>query len=105
MLRLTSHPKALALSFLKRVGRRQFPDLGVELLHLLLVNRRLLAAPALEHAGHTFEQGPLPLMDHRRMHPEPARQPGLGLRRVCVPFDISDLLLAENQETANRSLC
>ncbi|WP_238719922.1 hypothetical protein [Nitratireductor alexandrii] len=45
--RLTSRP-GLQLSFQKRVGHRQLPNLGLELLHLLLVALGLLAASAFE---------------------------------------------------------
>ncbi|MEO1950157.1 hypothetical protein, partial [Thioclava sp.] len=76
------------------------------------------ALPALEHIGRAFEQGPFQLMDHRQMHPEPARQLGrclftlqassatfaLNSVACCVRFDISAPLLGEDQQTANRSL-
>src|SRR6056297_4311305 len=69
----------LELSGQKIVGHSQLPDLGVQFLHLLLVNLGLLSTAALEHAGRALQQGTFPLMDHRRMHPEPARQLGGGL--------------------------
>lgn len=43
-----------------------------------LVNRRLLSATALEHARRALKQGAFPLLGHRRMNPEPARQLGGG---------------------------
>jgi len=72
----------------------------VRFLHLLLVNLGLLAAATLEHAGRALEQGTFPLVDHRRMNPDPARQLGGGLlalqglqrdlrlelRRMLFPF-------------------
>jgi hypothetical protein len=90
----------------------------MEFLNLLLVDLWGFLAAALEHPGSAFKQGPLPLMDHRRMHTEPARQLGyrlftlqrfkrplrLELRPCCFRFDISDLLLVEDQQTTYRSL-
>ncbi|WP_162799088.1 hypothetical protein [Paracoccus indicus] len=51
-------------------------------------NLGLLAAPALEH---TFEQNSLPLMDHCRLHPEPAYQ--LGGRLLAFQCFQRDLRL------------
>lgn len=77
MPRLTSRLRA-SVFFPKSVGHSQLPDLGVQLLHLLPVDLWLLSGAALEHTGRTVAQSTFPLMDQRRMHPEPARQLGLG---------------------------
>src|SRR6056297_434477 len=90
----------LELSGQKIVGHSQLPDLGVQLLDLLLVNLGSFLATTFEHAGCAFQQCPLPGVDHRRMNPEPACQLGhrlltlqrlkrhlrLELRRMLLPF-------------------
>lgn len=42
--------------------------------HLRLIDVRGLPATALKYARRTFQQGPLPLMDHCGMHTETAGQ-------------------------------
>jgi hypothetical protein len=49
-------------------------DLGVKVFDLFFINLRCLPPAALEYAGRTFKQSALPLMDHRRMNPEPTGQ-------------------------------
>ena len=54
---------------------RQLPDLGMQLLDLRGIRRRLRrVAATLEDVRRTFEQCLLPLMHHRRMYAKTARQ-------------------------------
>jgi hypothetical protein len=74
-------------------------DLGVTPLYRLLVTLGPLAAPAIKHPGGPFQQGSPPLMDYRRMHPEPARQFRHGLlafqRLKChLRLELGRVLLA-----------
>jgi len=67
------------------VGHGQLADLRVQLLHLLLVDLRVLLTAALEHARGAFQQSLRPYVDHRRVNSEPARQFGyrlLALQRL-----------------------
>lgn len=54
------------------IGDGPLPDLGVQLLDLLLVDLRRLPAAALKHAGRSFPQRLLPAVDHRGMPPKRA---------------------------------
>jgi hypothetical protein len=64
------------LSFLakKIVGDGQLPDLGLQVRNLFFVDFRRSPAAALKGTRRALKQGPLPLMDHRRVNPEPAAQ-------------------------------
>lgn len=64
----------LQRSFQKRVGHRQLPDLGMQIPDLILIDHRRLAATAFKDTGRAIEQRAFSLIDHRRMHAEPARQ-------------------------------
>jgi hypothetical protein len=106
--RITSRPKASA-SFQKRVGHRQFSDLGMQIPDLILIDHRRLAATAFKDTGRAIEQRAFPLIDHRRMHAEPARQFRHGLlafQRLKCRFrlDIVDLPRDEDQQTAKTEL-
>lgn len=78
-------PQGLSFPSEKRVGHRQLPDLGVQFLHLLLVDPGLLAVAA-------RRQGTFPLTDHRWMNPEPTRQFDGGLLALPggagIPTDV-----------------
>jgi hypothetical protein len=92
-------PQGFSFRSKKELGRGQLPNLGVLLRHLLLVDLKSLAASAFEHAGRAFKQGAFLLMDHRRMHSEPARQfgrrllPLQGFQRD-LRFELGRVLLA-----------
>ncbi|WP_417812421.1 hypothetical protein, partial [Thalassospira alkalitolerans] len=47
-------------------------NLGLEFLHLFFIDLGILSATAFKHAGGALKERTFPLMDHRRMHPEPA---------------------------------
>jgi hypothetical protein len=71
----------------------------VEFLNLLVVDLGLLSTAAFEHAGRALKERTFPLMDHRWMHPEPARQLSGGFLALqgfqCdLRFELRRVLLA-----------
>src|SRR5690606_28778431 len=78
-------------SLQKRVGHGQLPDLGVQLLHLVLVTLGFPLAAALAHPRRALKKGTFPLVNHRRMNPDPARQ--LGSSSLTLQGFQSDLRL------------
>lgn len=75
--------KELSTAFVRSLERMAFAvsphDLGVELFHLLLVDLGLFPTTAFEYTGGALKQSAFPLVNHRRMNPEPACLLGCGL--------------------------
>ncbi|MFX0543499.1 hypothetical protein ACEWPM_017600 [Roseovarius sp. S4756] len=82
----------LELSFQKRVGHRQRSDLGMQVPDQIFIYDRGIAATAFKDTGRAIQQRPFPLVDHRQMHAEPARQPDT----VSSPFSASSATFALN---------
>jgi hypothetical protein len=57
----------LELSFQKRVGQRQLPDLGVQVPDLTFIDQRCLAATTFKDTGRAIQQRMFALIDHRRL--------------------------------------
>ncbi|MCI2396003.1 hypothetical protein MN186_16345 [Aliiroseovarius sp. N1F302] len=47
------------------MNHERSPDLGMEFLHLLLIDRGLLSAATFKHAAAALKKRAFPLMDHR----------------------------------------
>jgi hypothetical protein len=75
--------KELATAFDRSLERMAFAasshDLGVQVPDLVCSDHRCMAAAAFKDTGGALKQGAFPLVDHRRMHTEPARQFRHGL--------------------------
>ncbi|WP_153769952.1 hypothetical protein [Labrenzia sp. CE80] len=56
------------------VGYRQFPDLGTEFFHPVLVNLLLSLTSTFKYVGAPLKKSLFPLMDHGRMNTELAHQ-------------------------------
>ncbi len=107
------------LSSQERVGHRLLSVPGMQIQDIIVIDDRRLAATAFKDSARAIWQRRFPLIDHRRMHTEQARQfrPGLlacqrlkGLLRpepmgvCCFRFDIVDLPREACQQRAKTEL-